>query len=144
MKGADISDFTAPVDELFTCGQKFSPTFAVGDGGNEIGMGNFKEYIEEKFSLKPSVITSDFPIIASVSNWGAYGFIAYLELFSSKELLPTFNEVDDYLGFIVDLGSIDGVSGKNKKSVDGKEWHIEQKILDDLKQAIFQERKNFV
>lgn len=136
MKGDNITAFTAPVDELFKAGQKFAPTFAIGDGGNEVGMGNFQNFIKESLSLVPCVVPSDYPIIASVSNWGAYGFIAYLEIFTKKEVLPSFDEVDAYLGFIVSLGSIDGVSKKNEKTVDGKEWHIEKEILDDLKKAV--------
>ncbi|WP_331774928.1 DUF4392 domain-containing protein [Sulfurospirillum sp. 1612] len=135
MRGDDISPFTAPVDELFELGRRFAPTFAIGDGGNEVGMGNFKTFIQESLSLVPCVVKSDFPIIASVSNWGAYGFIAHLEKLTQKELLPTFDAVDDYLRHIVSLGSIDGVTKKNEKTVDGKAWTLEQNILEELKKA---------
>ena len=37
MRGLDISSYTAPLDELFTAGPW--ETIAIGDGGNEIGMG---------------------------------------------------------------------------------------------------------
>jgi len=37
MRGLDISSYTAPLDELFAAGPW--ETIAVGDGGNEIGMG---------------------------------------------------------------------------------------------------------
>ena len=131
MREVNISKFTAPVDELFMIGSKTKPTFAIGDGGNELGMGNFAKTIKKHLGLTPCVIKSDFPIIASVSNWGAYGFIAYLK----KELLPNFDEVDEYLEFIVSLGSIDGVSRKNEKTVDGKDWDIEKNILEDLKRS---------
>jgi len=135
MRGDDVSPFTAPVDELFELGHRFAPTFAVGDGGNEIGMGNFETFIQESLSLVPCTIKSDFPIIASVSNWGAYGFIAHLERLTQKELLPTFDAVDAYLGYIVSLGSIDGVTKKNEKTVDGKAWTLEKSILEELKKA---------
>ncbi len=131
MRGVDITEFTSPVDELFMLGAKTKPTFAIGDGGNELGLGNFADSVKKDLCLTPCVIKSDFPIIASVSNWGAYGFIAYLE----KELLPNFDEVDEYLEFIVSLGSIDGVSRKNEKTVDGKDWDIEKNILEDLKRS---------
>jgi len=38
MRGLDISSYTAPLDELFTAGPW--ETIAIGDGGNEIGMGS--------------------------------------------------------------------------------------------------------
>ena len=38
MRGLDISSYTSPLDELFTAGPW--ETIAIGDGGNEIGMGS--------------------------------------------------------------------------------------------------------
>jgi hypothetical protein len=135
-RGIDIKEFTAPIDELFELAGKTKPTFAIGDGGNEVGMGNFKESVEEFLSLVPCEVSCDFPIIASVSNWGAYGFIAYLQKHYKRDVLPSFDEVDEYLDFIVSLGSVDGIKGVQAKSVDGKEWSIEKEILDALNEAI--------
>ncbi len=132
LRGVSVSKFTAPVDDLYALGAKSRPTFAIGDGGNELGMGNFAESVIKHLSLNPCIVSSDFPIIATVSNWGAYGFMAYLD----KTLVPSFDEVDEYLGYIVALGSVDGVKVKNQKTVDGKDWSIEKKILEDLKKAL--------
>lgn len=143
MRGKDIGEKTAPVDDLFLLGGESAPTFAVGDGGNEIGMGNFKSSIENALSLVPCIVNCDYPIIASVSNWGGYGFIAYLEEHYEVEVLPSFEEVDKYLEYIVSLGSVDGVKSENVKSVDGKEWYIEQEILSDLKTAIINHHNSF-
>ena len=132
LRGDDITEFTAPVDDLFILGAKTRPTFAIGDGGNELGMANFSKTVTKYFSLTPCAIKSDFPIIATVSNWGAYGFIAYLD----SSLLPSFKEVDEYLDFIVSLGCVDGVCKKNQKTVDNKEWALEEDILENLKKAV--------
>ena len=132
LRGVSVTEFTAPVDDLFILGAKTKPTFAIGDGGNELGMGNFAKSVTKHLSLIPCIIKSDFPIIATVSNWGAYGFIAYFD----SNLIPSFDEVDEYLGFIVELGSVDGVSKINEKTVDGKEWDLEEEILEDLKKAV--------
>jgi len=136
LKSIDITKFTAPVDELFVLGDKSKPTFAIGDGGNEIGMGNFKDTIKKDLSLIPCVVDCDFPIIASVSNWGTYGFIAYLQKYYKKSIMPSFDELDEYLEYIVSLGAVDGIKKEQIKSVDGKEWFIEKEILDDLEKAI--------
>ena len=48
--------------------QEGIPTFGVGDGGNEIGMGNLKEVIMSKLALTPCDIEVDALIIATVSN----------------------------------------------------------------------------
>jgi len=134
--GADISEFTPCLDELFELGNKTAPTFAIGDGGNEIGMGNFKEFLENELNVIPSTVNCDFPIIASVSNWGAYGFIAELERKLKTSLLPSYLEVDKYMDYIISLGCVDGMSLKNEKTVDGKNWDTERKILEDLKTYI--------
>ncbi len=124
----DISKYTADIDELFKLGSKKAPTFAIGDGGNEIGMGNFKEHFEKLNSSFFCTIECDYPIVASVSNWGAYALIASF----SKKLLPTFKEVDSYLEFIVQKGAVDGIKKVSTKSVDGKKWKIEKEILKQL------------
>jgi hypothetical protein len=134
-KGDDIGEFTAPLDELFIQANRKAPTFAIGDGGNEIGMGNFKEFIKKALHVSPCVVECDYPIIASVSNWGAYGFIAYMQFFTRKKLLPTIEEVEEYMKHILKLGCIDGLTGKNEMSVDGKEWQTEAEILWDLSLA---------
>ncbi len=122
----DISKYTAPLDELFSLGEN---RFAIGDGGNEIGMGNYKEDIKRELGLEPCIVECDYLMLSSVSNWGAYGFIAYLD----KKLLPSFEEVDEYLEFLISKGVVDGISKRCEKSVDGKEWEIEREILEELR-----------
>ncbi len=132
-RGVDIGAYTAPVDELYMLGSKNTPSFAIGDGGNEIGMGNFKEFLKNTLHVEPCIVESNYPIIASVSNWGAYGFIAYIQLFAKSQLLPTFDEIEEYMNYILKLGCVDGITCKCEKSVDGKEWYIEKEILEELK-----------
>ena len=80
MRGISIKDKTARTDILFEMArQEGIPTFGVGDGGNEIGMGNLKEVIMSKLALTPCDIEVDALIIATVSNWGAYALAAYMQ-----------------------------------------------------------------
>ena len=133
-RGVDIKEFTAPVDELFTLGSQTSLSIAIGDGGNEIGMANFADILKNKeYFLDYCVIPCDFAIIASVSNWGGYGFIAELEKALNHGLLPSFEEVENYLRFIVSKGSVDGLKRESTLSVDGKEWALEAEILQALR-----------
>ena len=133
-RGVDIKAFTAPLDELFAQGSKRALSIGIGDGGNEVGMGNFKEILQNKaYFLDYCVIESAFPIIASVSNWGGYGFIAELEKTLHVSLLPSFAEVETYLRFILEKGCVDGIKRESTLSVDGKDWEIEPMILDALK-----------
>lgn len=136
-KGVDIKAFTAPLDELFVIGSKRALSIGIGDGGNEVGMGNFKEILQNKeYFLDYCVISSDYSMIASVSNWGAYGFIAELEKTLHVSLLPSLNDLETYLRFIVEKGCVDGMKCEPALSVDGKAWEIEPMILDALKTYI--------
>lgn len=137
MRGVSIKENTAPVDMLFAKYQGQIPTIGVGDGGNEIGMGNMKDVIAEKLSLIPCKVCVDRLVIATVSNWGAYGIVAYLALLSGdKSLLPGYKWVASYLKSIVALGSVDGVSKENVPSVDGFPQEIEEEIMSDLTAAV--------
>lgn len=133
-RGDDIREFTAPLDELFKLGSKSAPSFGVGDGGNEVGMGSFADILKDKeLFYDYCVIACDYAMIASVSNWGGYGFLAELERVTRIEVLPEFSAVETYLEFIVSKGSVDGIKRESVMSVDGKDWALEPQILSALK-----------
>lgn len=133
MRGISIADQTAKTDFLFELAkQKEIPTFGVGDGGNEIGMGNVKDIIATKLSLVPCTVTVDYLMIATVSNWGAYALVAYLQELTGRRLLLDYEEVREYLERIVALGSVDGTNGKCIPTVDGFSLDVEKEILDAL------------
>ena len=72
MRGQDIGSYTAPLDELFTAGPW--ETIAVGDGGNEIGMGSIPRELIARHIDHGETIACVTPaqhlIVAGVSNWG--------------------------------------------------------------------------
>ena len=80
LRGVDIGDFTAPLDELFLGGPWAK--LAVGDGGNEIGMGALPRALIAQDVAHGETIAcataADHLIVAGVSNWGAWGLIAAL------------------------------------------------------------------
>lgn len=136
MRGVSITEKTAAADLFFRIALGIVPTIGVGDGGNEIGMGNVAEIIEEKLSLKPCVVTVDNLVIATVSNWGAYAIIAYLEKLSGQKVFMTFEDARAFIKKTVDLGSVDGVLKEQIVSVDGFGMETEKEIIDSLGAAI--------
>lgn len=137
MRGVSIADHTARVDTLFRLGAgRGIPTIGVGDGGNEIGMGNVAPVIAERLSLVPCVTTVEHLVLATVSNWGAYGLCAYLERLSGKPLLPDYPTVMEYLETIVALGCVDGVTKERVPTVDGYPTQVKREVLDALAKAI--------
>lgn len=133
MRGISISEFTAPLDNLFEKYEGVIPTIGVGDGGNEIGMGCLKDVITQRLSLEPCIVKADYLVIATVSNWGAYGITCALGIKTGKELLPTFNWIRKYIQNTVDIGSVDGVTHERVVSVDGKGMDIEEEIIEELR-----------
>ena len=138
MAHTDISEFTAPLDEFFLLTDHTTPTIGIGDGGNEIGMGKLQQAIRKKLDISPCVIDTTHTIIATTSNWGAYGLTACLTALSKQPLLPDFSDVDSYMDHILALGAVDGVTGQKTKSVDGLTWTTENEILDELKAIVRQ------
>ena len=118
MRDLDISDNTAKIDLLF---ELHDNTIGIGDGGNEIGMGNIRTGIVNSNTLVsyPVITTTNQLIISSVSNWGGLGLVAALSLKSGHNLLPSESDHSDAIKTIVDLGAVDGVSGIRDYLVDG-------------------------
>ncbi|MCD8073615.1 MAG: DUF4392 domain-containing protein [Lachnospiraceae bacterium] len=137
MRGVSISEQTAHIDTMFElASDAHILTIGIGDGGNEIGMGNLKGVISEKLSLTPCEIRVDELIIATTSNWGAYALVAYLDLLQEQPLFPSYEALSGYLCRIVALGCVDGVTKQPIPSVDGFSPEIEQEIVDLLWQII--------
>jgi len=134
MRGVSISENTAPLDILFEKYAGVIPTIGVGDGGNEIGMGNLKDVISNELSLEPCVVGADNLVIATVSNWGAYGITCALGIKTGKRLLPEFTWIENYIWNTVEIGSVDGVTRERIVSVDGKGMDIEKEIVDRLRE----------
>ena len=91
MRGEDITEraaFFDPFIDIAHC-----PTIAIGDGGNEIGMGNIASAIRE-LDINASVTCCDELLVADVSNWGAYGLIALLAVWSGRDLLAAVSPVE--------------------------------------------------
>ena len=118
MRGRDITEHNARIDHIF---HSDTPSVGIGDGGNEIGMGNLAEQVTQVESLvkKPCVTQTTKLMLASVSNWGGYGLAAALSALSGRDLLPSIEEERDLLKRTVDLGAVDGMSSLQEYKVDG-------------------------
>lgn len=130
MRGEDISAACGIFDPYLE--QAECPTIAIGDGGNEIGMGNVADAIV-KLDIVGSATTCDELLVADVSNWGAYGIIAYLELWSGRKLLAGI-QPRDILAYLSSRGSVDGVSRENTLTEDGLDAAEGESVIAQLQQ----------
>ena len=128
MRGEDITarcGFFDPYLVRATC-----PTIAIGDGGNEIGMGNITEAIAQ-LDINASVTGCDELLVADVSNWGAYGLISFLGLWAGEDLLARVSP-SSILDYLSNKGSVDGVTRLNTLTEDGLEASEGYSIIREL------------
>jgi hypothetical protein len=167
MRGVDVSEWNAPLDELFLLtqrprrpgvrstgrpgvrsharlnqatlgtrrprGTRYNKTrlerasdrvitIGVGDGGNEIGMGNVRARVRHAGRLAAriaSIVRVDHLVVAGVSNWGAYGIVAHLGRLAGRLLLHTPDDERRLVDACVAAGACDGVTRRREPTVDG-------------------------
>ncbi len=131
MRGQDTSEHHAKLDYIF---MHHGTTVGIGDGGNEIGMGNLAEQIPsvEQLPNEPCVTTVSELIIASVSNWGGYGLVAAMSLLAGRNLLPSPEQEEDIIRAMVDRGAVDGVASAPVYGVDGFTLQENRRTLEAL------------
>ncbi len=129
MRGESISQYTACFDSFFT--SCICPTIAIGDGGNEIGMGKVGEALKT-LNIVPAQTSCDELIVADVSNWGAYGIISFLSVWNNKDYLAEIDPMKT-LRFISELGSVDGVTRVNQLTEDGLDPSEGESVIQQLR-----------
>lgn len=144
MRGEDITAHTAPLDELFLqAGRLGLTTIGIGDGGNEIGMGRVFSHMLDTDDPGngidhgrdiATVVSTDFCLVAGVSNWGAYGLTGALSILTGKPLLPTAEEAArDLEQVVTDGGAVDGRTHRSEPTVDGLAVTHSIRVLEDIR-----------
>ncbi len=129
MRGEVITERCACFDyfvKLASC-----PSIAIGDGGNEIGMGNIRAAIE-KLDIVPAVTGCDELLIADVSNWAAYGLLAIIGYWRGEDLLGKIAPLE-FLHYLSQRGSVDGVTHENTLTEDGLPASEGLRLIEDLR-----------
>ena len=130
------------------------PFVAIGDGGNELGMGKVLDRVRASIphgDATGCVVAADHLIAAGVSNWGAYALVAGAAVAKAAvdarvrrsravpldawvaRCLPTAREETELLRRCVAAGCRDGVSGKVAVTVDGMPLERSLRCLENLR-----------
>ncbi|MDG2459756.1 MAG: DUF4392 domain-containing protein [Luminiphilus sp.] len=128
MAGQDISDHCAwaePYLELASC-----PTIAIGDGGNELGMGSAIEAIST-LAVKPAASTCDELVVADVSNWAAYALCVLTDVMSG-DITDIGADIRGDLSYLVQQGAVDGVTGLPTATEDGFAENAGNALLEEI------------
>ena len=135
MRGRDVSANTSRIDRIFDLANSLGiSTVGIGDGGNEIGFGKIDARHNLGLTEGHCVTAVDHLIVASISNWGAYGLIAQLEQIHGQSLLPSVEQEKKMIGRMVSLGAVDGFSGDRILAVDGLTLSDNSKALVQLRE----------
>jgi len=119
----NVSAIMAKIDRLFEAAKKEGFfTIGIGDGGNELGMGNIRSAIQQKLpfgdKIAPSVEVS-LLVCATVSNFGCYGIEACLAtLTGDLNVLHSPEQEAAMIQACVREGAVDGVTGFVEPFVD--------------------------
>jgi len=137
MRGTDISAHAAPLHQLFSAGPW--RTIAIGDGGNEIGMGQVaRPLIAQHVPLGDAigcVVPADFLIAAGVSHWGVYAILAALAVLRSEwsaGMLTGLNSDLDRAvieAMVRDGPAVDGVSLRRAATIDALDLEVHHAVL---------------
>jgi len=142
MKGINVSRLHSKIEYLIESARKRNIlTIAVGDGGNEVGMGNIRDTIikyvpygdkcqcpcEGGIASESKV---DILLTASISNWGGYGIEAVLaSLKNDLSILHTPQDEENMLRNAINAGAVDGVTGEKSLSVDGVPLKVHKSLI---------------
>jgi len=138
MGGADVSEFTSKIDYLFQLRSEEILTIAIGDLGNELGLGKIRNTTRKVLMYGKEcqcpckggiacAVDADKIIIALVSDWGAYGLGAEVAFLTKKpEAFHDGGMEDDLLQTAARYGLVSDSSGYCRPGIDsiGKDFHV--------------------
>jgi D-glutamate cyclase len=144
MRGDDIGANMVPLDELFLAGPW--ETIAIGDGGNEIGMGALPRSLIAANVAHGEEIACVTParhlIVAGVSNWGAYALVGALAALCRDQRTALLALLDEGLDrhilerMVHDGPAVDGVTRLQRLTVDGFEPERHHLVLKEIRALV--------
>eukprot|EP00568_Trieres_chinensis_P004113 CAMPEP_0183296382 /NCGR_PEP_ID=MMETSP0160_2-20130417/3961_1 /TAXON_ID=2839 ORGANISM="Odontella Sinensis, Strain Grunow 1884" /NCGR_SAMPLE_ID=MMETSP0160_2 /ASSEMBLY_ACC=CAM_ASM_000250 /LENGTH=350 /DNA_ID=CAMNT_0025457989 /DNA_START=77 /DNA_END=1129 /DNA_ORIENTATION=- len=160
MRGIDMTErgLIAPLHRIVELGRGAEGIqfVAIGDGGNEMGMGKVLKAILTNPKIKngdkiAAVTAADYLIAASVSNWGGYALAAAAAVVREDDIrnkrlpgpqrslkdwvnrcVPSEEDEVSLLDRCVQAGCRDGVSGQKERTVDGMSLETSMKCLRSI------------
>ena len=147
----DITRFTAKTHFLLELVERSNlpvESIGIGDRGNEIGAGKIPwEVFRQKSQTNRepvfcSRVKTDYLVSCGISNWGGYALLAGVALAMGRlEILEKVTPEQEgmVLDYIVRHGpAIDGITCKQSHSVDGVEFGDYMRVIERIKEIIFE------
>lgn len=147
--GRNVSDWIAPIDFLYErAAARGALTVAVGDFGNELGMGAIADTVRRETPAGSDcgcgcgegtacLIGADVTVACSVSDWGAYAIAACLShLGRDPAVLIDSGRYRRVLEAAVASGAIDGTSTYAIPHVDGIDDGYNVRLLEVMRSVV--------
>lgn len=146
MRGEDLREIIPDTDLLLKKSREEGiTTVAIGDGGNEMGMGKARSLILQLLPQGEKIVAvteADHLVVADVSNWGGYAILAGLSILTSQQLLHSEESEKNMLQAIIDAGGVDGCTKKRELTVDGLSLETNLRILKGLGELVQETLEN--
>jgi hypothetical protein len=116
-------------------------TIGIGDRGNELGMGPIAETARALLPFGSNCgcpcgrgvadeTPADLAVVATVSNWGAYGIAACLAaLLERSDLIQSPGLEGELFTIAKREGGVDGMTGRPALSADGIDMAVHQSVV---------------
>jgi hypothetical protein len=137
MRGVDISPHTAALDEVFVAGPW--NTVAIGDGGNEVGLGALPRALMAQHVAYGELIACVTPathlVMAGVSHWGCYALLAALAIVRPSWRQAMMSALDPALDRIIletmvaEGPGVDGVLQRQSATIDALDMEAHHRKL---------------
>lgn len=149
-RGRDVTDWIAPVDDLWDeLRRRGVPTVAIGDFGNELGMGGIADAVRRETPAGAScgcgcgggvaaASPADVTVACSVSDWGAYALAACVSHLARRDAGALVGR-DVYRRVCeaaVAAGAIDGASTLAIPHIDGVDHRFNRRLLETMRDAV--------
>ena len=139
--GLDVTDTLGKVDHFVDAAQGSSVlTIGIGDGGNEVGLGNILPQVEEIVPGGDKIGAAtkcDILVLASIANWGSYAIEACIAAALHKpEVLHALADERRVVDGSVNAGFIDPATGVPNGWIDGTPPICSESILELLRQMV--------
>ena len=139
-KGVSIEELVADAEPLFLeAGRRGVCTIAVGDGGNELGMGRARPLVEEYVRFGSKICArqnADATLVAGVSNWWGWGLCGALSLAAGQDLLPDAGQEQALLEAVLRAGGADGETARADGTVDAMPMEVHLEVLERMRRAV--------
>lgn len=147
--GANVTDAIAPLDFLFeTLTKRGVPSLAIGDFGNELGMGAIAEVVKVETPSGGNCgcgcgggtaceIAADLTIACTVSDWGAYAVSAAISHLARDPSAFVSGEVyRRVIEATVAAGAVDGTSRLAIPHIDGISDQFNARLIEHLRDVV--------